>query len=328
MSEMLGELGRRGLYPPFGDEEFADREQLRKERAARTKKFGISVKEKSNLTPPRGYPTNAASYGDPVNYRYPADSEHAQSAVQYYNHENQREAGGYTSKEWAIIGRRLAEICSENLRADYEYSSGKLQRKEKVEKAATLKSKAQRLSRDLMALLGERELPASLRKELEDVRQALRKSWAQLAADGKAKEEPEEHADREPFVHTVPFSMADAEKQIVYGVVLQPDVPDEQGHVMTAADIEEACHRFMERSQDLDAHHTRLVQSEEAQVVECWIQREPVVWEFGERTTEVLPGSWCLGVKIYSDGLWGEVEDGEIMSFSPKGWGVLEELRD
>lgn len=329
LAEVQAEMEGRGLYGPFLDEEFASREELREQRAARAKRYGIGVKEKSNLTPPKGYPTDEAAYGDPVNLRYPADAAHTLPAVQYFNHEGQREKGGYSSEEWAIIGKRLVRLCSRHLRADYEYKDGHVTRKEeKVEKAATLKAQAQRLVRELNAVLAQRDLPAAVRKEAEDLRQALRKSWAQLAADGEGEEpeEAEEHGEREPFVHEMPFSLKDAEKRIVYGVVLQPGVPDAQGHVMTAEEIERACHRFMERSQGLDAHHARLVQSDEAKVVESWVQREPAVWRFGERETEILPGSWCLGVRFYSDELWAEVESGEITGYSPKGWGVLTAL--
>lgn len=154
--------------------------------------------------------------------------------------------------------------------------------------------------------------------------------WTEKGWDMRQQAE----ATQAAFVHEVPLGMADAAQQIVYGVVFQPDEPDGEGHVMATEDIEAACHRFMEFIQfaahadsespkaSLDAHHARPVHAEEARIVECWIQREPVVWQFGERETEVLPGSWCLGVKILSDELWAEVESGEITGFSPKGWGT------
>jgi len=334
LAEVQAQMDARGLYGPYGDDEFADRDELRQARDARAKKYDIGVKAKSNLTPPRGYPAAEADYGDPVNLRYPADTAHAQPAVGYYNHEGQREAGGYSSEEWAVVGKRLATICSRNLRGDYEYADGKLTpKREQVEKAVTLKSKAQRLSRDLVALLGEKDLPAVLRKELEDVRGALRKTWAQLGAG--EDEEPEEHGDREPFVHVVPFSLADAEKRVVYGIVLESDAIDTQGHTLTTEDVEAACHNFMARLQGgggpfLDEHHARLVQSDEAALIESWIQKEPTVWKFAvdgeERETEIKVGSWCAAVKVADDDLWEQVQDGGIRGFSVVGRGVLTTL--
>lgn len=128
---------------------------------------------------------------------------------------------------------------------------------------------------------------------------------------------------RQPFVHEAPVAQIDEVQRIAYGVVLQPDVPDGQGHVMEASEIEAACHRYMESAQALDEHHVRETGNDEVKIVECWIQREPVVWKYGEQETNVLPGSWCMAVKFYSDELWGQVASGEITGFSPKGWGML-----
>ena len=118
------ELAGRGLFSPEGDpgeeegegEDFRDLEALREQRATRSKKFGIAVKgERSNLTPPKGYPADPNLYGAPTNLRYPADAAHALSARQYFNHEGQREKGGYTSAEWAIIGKRIARLSGDDM---------------------------------------------------------------------------------------------------------------------------------------------------------------------------------------------------------------------
>jgi len=130
-------------------------------------------------------------------------------------------------------------------------------------------------------------------------------------------------ATRDAFVHEVPIVRLDEAQRVAYGVVLQPNEPDAQGHVMSAVEIEATCHRYMEGVQSLDVHHDRIASNDEVKLVECWIQREPVTWQYGERETEVLPGSWCAGVKFYSDELWQQVLDGEITGFSPRGWGRL-----
>lgn len=107
-----------------------EREKLRKQRDARAKQYNIAVKEDSNLTPPKGYPTDASDYGDPVNYRYPIDQSHILPAKSYFNQESQREDGGYTSAEWAIIGKRIASRASSLLDGSYSYSGGKVEKKE------------------------------------------------------------------------------------------------------------------------------------------------------------------------------------------------------
>lgn len=57
-----------------------------------------------------------------------------------------------------------------------------------VSEAATIKAQAKRLMRELTGLLALRELPSAIRKEVEDVRTVLRRTWADLeseAADEK-----------------------------------------------------------------------------------------------------------------------------------------------
>ena len=78
----------------------------------------------------------------------------------------------------------------------------------------------------------------------------------------------------------------------------------------------------------LDAHHSRLVSASEAMVVESAIQKEPAVWKFGDRETEILPGSWVMAVKVFDDALWNEIMDGSIATFSPSGWGTLTPTKD
>lgn len=51
--------------------------------------------------------------------------------------------------------------------------------------AATLKSRAQGLLRDIVSLLKDKEVPDQLRKELEDVRDAMKKTWADLGSETK-----------------------------------------------------------------------------------------------------------------------------------------------
>jgi hypothetical protein len=145
-----------------------------------------------------------------------------------------------------------------------------------------------------------------------------------------------ERRGMKPFVHEVQFGFMDTAKRIAFGVVMEPGTTDAQNHQTAIEDIETACHQTMERLQDkggpdsmLDEHHQRLVSVKAAKIVENWIQREHVLWRAtdpvtgGARETEVLPGSWCMAVKFYSDELWSEVERGEICGFSPKGWGTL-----
>lgn len=71
---------------------------------------------------------------------------------------------------------------------------------EPVAEAATYKAAAMRLARDMAALLADRTVPAPLRKEIEDVRAMLRRTWADLEAEANGTERPtprEEPEDEE-----------------------------------------------------------------------------------------------------------------------------------
>lgn len=88
--------------------ELAERDQLRKEQEARSKKYGIGIKEDGHLTPPKGYPTDEDLYADPVNYAYPMDSpERARAAIAYWS----RYKGKYTPSEQKIIEKRMKRLA-------------------------------------------------------------------------------------------------------------------------------------------------------------------------------------------------------------------------
>jgi len=137
----------------------SERDKKRAAAQARAKRYGISVKEGGNLTYPKGYPTTDSEYGDPVNYRYPADAAHARAALGYFNHEGQRAAGGYTSSEWAIIGKRLARLISRHLTGSYTYSAGKLQQTEK--KDVSLDAVVQQIRDAFYSAFNRRDVPMS-----------------------------------------------------------------------------------------------------------------------------------------------------------------------
>jgi hypothetical protein len=115
----------------YDDAQEADRDELRKQREQRAKRYNIAAKSSGHLTPPQDYPSDEALYGDPVNYRYPADTTaRARAAITRFNDSSNRTDGGYNNAEWAVIGRRIAKLASDKLDADYVYADGRVQRKE------------------------------------------------------------------------------------------------------------------------------------------------------------------------------------------------------
>lgn len=121
-----------GSSLPVDDVSKAAKEAEKEAQKARAEKYGIAPKAGGNVTKPKEYADIPdSSYGDPCNYKYPADAAHARSALGYFNHSDAREKGGYSSAEWKIIGGRLAKLVSQHLDAKYEYKDGKLQQKPK-----------------------------------------------------------------------------------------------------------------------------------------------------------------------------------------------------
>jgi hypothetical protein len=112
---------------------------------------------------------------------------------------------------------------------------------------------------------------------------------------------------------TVTVRKADDEKQIVYGEVYAPGVPDSQGDVMTAEEIEKTAYGFMEamRLTKIDTNHD--LQDNGSYVVESFIARK------GDPT--FIEGSWVIGLKVPDKKLWKMVKSGELNGFSFDGEG-------
>lgn len=133
--------------------------------------------------------------------------------------------------------------------------------------------------------------------------------------------EPRREAMR--FQRTVSITKLDEEKQIAYGPVLEPDLPDAQGDVMSVEDIEKAAHRFMLKAQlgraSADGiNHEIWVGHSKAHVVESWIAHEDMT--HGGDT--IRKGTWMLGVHLADPALWDSVKKGELTGFSIGGRGI------
>jgi Putative phage serine protease XkdF len=121
---------------------------------------------------------------------------------------------------------------------------------------------------------------------------------------------------KEPVQKSIVIAKADKAKQIVYGVVYEPDVVDAHGDFMTAEEIEKAAHAFMEsrHTHNIDKQHD--LEADEGYVVESYIA--PVDMQLGDQ--EIKKGSWVAGVKVTNVETWAAIEKGEITGFSM--WGV------
>lgn len=102
------------------------------------------------------------------------------------------------------------------------------------------------------------------------------------------------------------------EKQLVYGVVYEPDTEDAHGDYMEADDIEVAAHNFMKEARNIDTNHD--FEAGVGEVVESYIA--PADFEIGEET--ITKGTWVMVTKA-SDEVWESIKKGDITGYSMAG---------
>ena len=108
------------------------------------------------------------------------------------------------------------------------------------------------------------------------------------------------------------FSKLDDEKQLAYGEVYIPMIPDSQGDFMTEPEIEKMAHSFMKNGllRGVDTQHDMCDNG--SIVVESFIARE------GD--PDFIKGSWVAAVWCPDD-IWPLVKSGELGGFSMFGKG-------
>ncbi len=110
----------------------------------------------------------------------------------------------------------------------------------------------------------------------------------------------------------VAITKADAKRQVVVGVVLEPDTVDTQKDTISAEEIEATAHQYLVESRIVGAQHRKKARAE---VVESYLA--PCDFELGGQ--KVIKGSWVLGVHVLDSALWQDVEAGHYTGFSVGG---------
>ncbi|MGG1792393.1 XkdF-like putative serine protease domain-containing protein [Bacillus mycoides] len=118
----------------------------------------------------------------------------------------------------------------------------------------------------------------------------------------------------------VPILKTEEEKQLVTGVVYEPDVEDSHGDTMTAEEIEKAAYTFMDNYQHIDKQHDEI--AGKGTVVENWIAKSDMT--VGEQ--EVKAGTWLMTVRVDDTETWEEIKKGEVTGFSMGGFGERVEI--
>jgi len=103
---------------------------------------------------------------------------------------------------------------------------------------------------------------------------------------------------------------SDNERQLITGVVLEPDVPDTQGDVIQSTDVERAAHFYLTQSRVIGDEHSGL--AADVQVVESYIA--PVDMQIGEQI--IRKGTWLMTVHVADSDRWERVKAGEYTGFS------------
>lgn len=122
-----------------------------------------------------------------------------------------------------------------------------------------------------------------------------------------------------PAEADVQFLKADAPKRIVWGIVLEPEVEDSHGDLVSAADIELAAHRFMYQRRPIGIQH--IIDAPDAvRPVESYLAPTDFIVETPRGPELVRKGSWVLAAHIPDQELWSLVEREGFTGWSIAGW--------
>jgi hypothetical protein len=105
----------------------------------------------------------------------------------------------------------------------------------------------------------------------------------------------------------------------VWGPVLVPEQVDKQGDVISAAEIEEAAHGFLEDSGRPGLLHRVMLGNRDVTIVESGLLRQP----YKVSKKDSLPvGTWVLGMNVYNQKIRDLVIAGKLRGYSIGGQGV------
>jgi len=136
--------------------------------------------------------------------------------------------------------------------------------------------------------------------------------------DSGVKELTEEDKDKAEETEVskslfVPIEKINDEKQTITGVVLQPEIVDAQGDIISKKVIEDAAHNYLSgynRVTKLGLMHKDF--KPQFELYESFIA--PVDLVIG--TKQVKAGSWIIVIHVLSSKVWKQVKEGKLTGFS------------
>jgi hypothetical protein len=105
------------------------------------------------------------------------------------------------------------------------------------------------------------------------------------------------------------LKLASEDQQMVWGEVYAPNIPDADGDIMTAEEIQAMAYKFMreKKTDKVDLQHNNKIVAGAA-VIESFIARK------GD--PHFIEGAWVVGVHVPDKQVWSMVKKGEINGFS------------
>jgi hypothetical protein len=112
---------------------------------------------------------------------------------------------------------------------------------------------------------------------------------------------------------------APTEDRTTFGIVMEPDVTDSQGHTQDAAAIWEAMCRFNVDFRNVGLQHQRLV-NDRVKILESYVARV----DMSLHGVDVKAGTWLMTMRYDDEAIWAKVKSGEITGYSIGGTGMEE----
>lgn len=180
----------------------------------------------------------------------------------------------------------------------------------------------------------EDQEPMAERRNLDDLIKEIRQKKQKFLIWSKPGERPQKFdvmTGKVVKTSAVSIIKADDEKQIVYGVVLDPYQFDSQGDWTPPADVEKTAHEWFKKSRLISLNHAGPSQSV---AVESWVEQYPSRSDYrkavsGEPhrayrrkfgTDIVHSGAWIVGTQLV-DSDWAAYKRGELDAYSIEGYG-------
>lgn len=106
-------------------------------------------------------------------------------------------------------------------------------------------------------------------------------------------------------------ALGPVEERYILGVVLEPDTVDSQGDMISAAEIRQAAHKYMQNFGNVGLQHQVYV-NDKIKILESYVA--PVEFTIGEQV--VKAGTWLMGFRVIDDSIWAAVKAGVLGGLS------------